>query len=140
MRKDKYQTIKLKLVYNFLFGIDFVLQNLSRNQNGSPVVLTTSNWRSQNYRLHQNEPSHWFRRNNSPKAHWSYILWNKMYGAMPLTFYEIKCTKKQVSLVVVFLLLPFYIVLVSFLSLLTSSLFCLFWLCKKRQKREEVKI
>ena len=43
MRKDKYQTIKLKLVYNFLFGIDFVLQNLSRNQNGSPVVLTTSN-------------------------------------------------------------------------------------------------
>ncbi len=59
MRKDKYQTIKLKLVYNFLFGIDFVLQNLSRNQN---------------YRLHQNEPSHWFRRNNSPKAHWSYIL------------------------------------------------------------------
>ncbi len=40
---------------------------------------------------------------------------------MPLTFYEIKCTKKQVSLVVVFLLLPFYIVLVSFLSLFTKS-------------------
>ncbi len=51
---------------------------------------------------------------------------------MLLTFYEIKCTKKQVSLVVVFLLLPFYIVL-------TSSLFCLFLVEKVKRDKKETK-
>ncbi len=36
---------------------------------------------------------------------------NRLKRRLLLTFYEIKCTKKQVSLVVVFLLLPFYVVL-----------------------------